>query len=220
MSSNQTTNIASSSSSSQKLALKGSSKIVSDYFEFAINSILYQRGIYPQEDFQIIKKYDLPMIIINDEDVSNYIQNIMKQLKKWIYGKKITKLIVVIISKSTGENLERWEFNIETKDDDDNSHEGGKNESKAKSEIQKEIRAIIRQITSSSTFLPILKNDEYTFNVLVYTDLNSTNNIPIQWLDTHGDGRHLIGNNIDKVEFSSFSTDLHKVNTSVSYKFE
>ncbi|KAI5953402.1 MAD2 [Candida jiufengensis] len=207
------------SSSSQKLALKGSSKIVSDYFEFAINSILYQRGIYPQEDFKIVKKYDLPMIINNDEDVSNYIENIMKQLKKWIYGKKITKLIVVIISKSTGENLERWEFNIEIKDNEEPTQQEEVSP-KDKSEIQKEIRAIIRQITSSSSFLPILKNDEYTFNVLVYTDLNQTNNIPLQWLDTNGDGRFLTGDNIDKIEFSSFSTDLHKVNTSVSYKFE
>ena len=40
---------------SSKLALKGSLKIVCDYFEFALNSILYQRGIYPQEDFVTVK---------------------------------------------------------------------------------------------------------------------------------------------------------------------
>lgn len=105
--------------SASKLALKGSSKIVSDYFEFAINSILFQRGIYPAEDFITVRKYDLPMVINNDEDVKNYISNIMQQLKKWIYGKRITKLIVVIVSTSTGESIERWEFNIETKDDDE-----------------------------------------------------------------------------------------------------
>lgn len=209
--------------SASKLALKGSSKIVSDYFEFAINSILFQRGIYPAEDFITVRKYDLPMVINNDDDVKNYISNIMQQLKKWIYGKKITKLIVVIVSTSTGESIERWEFNIETKDDDDdNNNSTVDNEEKAgkksKEEIQKEIRAIIRQVTSSVSYLPILRDDEYTFNVLVYTDKDT--NVPIQWCDTNGDGRVLEGENIDEIDFASFSTDKHKVKTSVSYKYE
>lgn len=214
--------------SASKLALKGSSKIVSDYFEFAINSILFQRGIYPAEDFITVRKYDLPMVINNDEDVKNYISNIMQQLKKWIYGKRITKLIVVIVSTSTGESIERWEFNIETKDDDDaeeinnNESVGNKEQDgdgkKSKSEIQKEIRAIIRQITSSVSYLPILRDDEYTFNVLVYIDKDT--NVPIQWCDTNGDGRVLEGDNVDEIGFASFSTDKHKVKTSVSYKFE
>ncbi|KAI5954730.1 MAD2 [Candida theae] len=205
--------------SASKLALKGSSKIVSDYFEFAINSILFQRGIYPAEDFITVRKYDLPMVINNDDDVKNYISNIMKQLKKWIYGKKITKLVVVIVSTSTGESIERWEFNIETKDNDegDDQHENG-GDKKSKNEIQKEIRAIIRQVTSSVSYLPVLRDDEYTFNVLVYTDKDT--NIPIQWCDTNGDGRILEGDNVDEIDFASFSTDKHKVKTSVSYKFE
>ncbi|KAI5950311.1 MAD2 [Candida margitis] len=211
--------------SASKLALKGSSKIVSDYFEFAINSILFQRGIYPAEDFITVRKYDLPMVINNDDDVKNYISNIMQQLKKWIYGKKITKLIVVIVSTSTGESIERWEFNIETKDDDDRDNNnngptenGEQGEKKSKNDIQKEIRAIIRQITSSVSYLPILKDDEHTFNVLVYTDKDT--NVPIQWCDTNGDGRILEGENVDDIDFASFSTDKHTVKTSVSYKFE
>lgn len=209
--------------SASKLALKGSSKIVSDYFEFAINSILFQRGIYPAEDFITVRKYDLPMVINNDDDVKNYISNIMQQLKKWIYGKKITKLIVVIVSTSTGESIERWEFNIETKDDEDDNNNSTvdnkeKAEKKSKEEIQKEIRAIIRQVTSSVSYLPILRDDEYTFNVLVYTDKDT--NVPIQWCDTNGDGRVLEGENVDEIDFASFSTDKHKVKTSVSYKYE
>ncbi|CAK9438498.1 uncharacterized protein LODBEIA_P27220 [Lodderomyces beijingensis] len=218
--------------STSKLALKGSSKIVSDYFEFAINSILFQRGIYPIEDFITVRKYDLPMLVNNDEDVKNYISNIMQQLKKWIYGRKITKLIVVIVSKSSGDNVERWEFSIDavpeenlhsaTNGGDLQEEEQNKISSngskKSKEEIQKEIRAIIRQITSSVSYLPVLKDDDYTFNVLVYTGVETT--IPIQWCDTHGDGRVLEGENVDQIDFASFSTDKHKVNTSVSYKFE
>lgn len=209
---------------SSKLALKGSLKIVCDYFEFALNSILYQRGIYPQEDFVTVKKYDLPMVINDDYDVQKYINNIMKQIKKWIYGSLMSKFIIVIVSKTNLENIERWEFNIETKDQEETTENGdgdgdGDGVGKSRQEIQKEIRAIIRQITSLVSYLPILKDDdEYTFNVLVYTDPNTS--IPIEWCDTQGDGKVLDGDNVDNVKFTSFSTDIHQVGTSVSYKYE
>jgi len=34
-----------------KLQLKGSSKLCVEFFEFATNTILFQRGVYPPEDF-------------------------------------------------------------------------------------------------------------------------------------------------------------------------
>ena len=34
-----------------KLSLKGSSKLCVEFFEFATNTILFQRGVYPHEDF-------------------------------------------------------------------------------------------------------------------------------------------------------------------------
>jgi hypothetical protein len=34
-----------------KLSLKGSSKLCVEFFEFATNTILFQRGVYPPEDF-------------------------------------------------------------------------------------------------------------------------------------------------------------------------
>lgn len=36
----------------------------------------------------------------------------MSQLNKWMIGGKISKLVVVITSKETGEHVERWEFNV------------------------------------------------------------------------------------------------------------
>ena len=33
------------------VTLKGSAAIVSEFFNYSINSILYQRGIYPPESF-------------------------------------------------------------------------------------------------------------------------------------------------------------------------
>lgn len=36
----------------------------------------------------------------------------MSQLNKWMAGGKISKLVVVITSKETGEPVERWEFDV------------------------------------------------------------------------------------------------------------
>jgi mitotic spindle assembly checkpoint protein MAD2 len=34
-----------------KLKLKGSSRLVAEFFQYSINTILFQRGVYPAEDF-------------------------------------------------------------------------------------------------------------------------------------------------------------------------
>jgi len=36
----------------------------------------------------------------------------MSQLSKWTVGGKISKLVIVITSKETGENVERWQFDV------------------------------------------------------------------------------------------------------------
>jgi len=42
---------SSDKSKTHKLALKGSAKSVVEFFDFACNTILFQRGVYPPEDF-------------------------------------------------------------------------------------------------------------------------------------------------------------------------
>jgi len=39
----------------------------------------------------------------------------MSQLNKWMTGGKISKLVVVITSKETGEHVERWQFDVKHK---------------------------------------------------------------------------------------------------------
>lgn len=214
--------MASTNATLPKLALKGSLKIVTDYFEFAINSILFQRGIYPPEDFQTVRKYGLPLLVSADEEVKQYINKIMTQIKKWVYGRKIVKLVVVIVSKPSSEVVERWEFDIEILGDP-NETEGDISilDAKSKEQIQREIQAIIRQITSLVSYLPYLKEDEYTFNVLVHTDPNyDITQIPNEWCDTNGNAKLIEGDSVEVVKFKSFSTNIHEIGTSVSYKLQ
>ena len=95
-----------------KLSLKGSGKLVAEFFEYSINTILFQRGVYPAEDFTAVKKYGLNMLVTMDDQVKAYIKKIMSQLNKWMIGGKISKLVVVITDKETGEHVERWQFDV------------------------------------------------------------------------------------------------------------
>jgi len=59
-----------------------------------------------------VKKYGLTMMVTADDQVKAYIKKIMSQLKEWMYGGKISKLVIVITSKETGEHVERWQFDV------------------------------------------------------------------------------------------------------------
>ncbi|PIA51370.1 hypothetical protein AQUCO_01100296v1 [Aquilegia coerulea] len=135
------------------ITLRGSSAIVSEFFGYAANSILYNRGVYPEESFVKVKKYGLPMLLTEDENVKCFLTNLTTQLSEWLEAGKLQRIVLVIMSKSTGEVLERWNFSIET---DKEAVEKGVSREKSDKEIMREIQAIMRQIASSITYLPCL----------------------------------------------------------------
>lgn len=47
-----------------------------------------------------------------DDQVKAYIKKIMSQLSKWMQKSKISKLVIVITDKETGEHVERWQFDV------------------------------------------------------------------------------------------------------------
>ncbi|VDP95198.1 unnamed protein product [Echinostoma caproni] len=89
------------------ISLKGSSDILVDYFFYAVNSILYQRGVYPEASFKKDVQYELSMLVAADEGLINYLKTILAQLKG-----SLQKLVLVIKCVKTEEVLERWQFNI------------------------------------------------------------------------------------------------------------
>ena len=209
---------ASQSSQSQvvknNITLRGSTKIVTEFFGYAINSILYQRAIYPEDMFEAKKEYNLQIMVTKDKKLQQYLNNILIQMQQWLLTGDIQKLVLVIASIDDGTPLERWVFNVET---DKTKTMGSKSSSKSKSakksvkEIRNEIRGIIRQITSSVTFLPLLEVP-CSFEILVYTDKECKT--PKQWQES---APKLITNS-ESVRLRSFDTKIHKVDAMVSYK--
>lgn len=77
----------------------------------------------------------------------------------------------------------------------------GAQKAKATKEITQEIQAIIRQITASISFLPLL-NEACCFDLLVYADRAAT--VPVMWEDS--DPCHI--QKADEVRLRSFSTKV------------
>jgi mitotic spindle assembly checkpoint protein MAD2 len=44
-----------------------------------IRSILYQRGVYPADDFHLVKKYGQTVMLTEDAALVNYLDKILKQ---------------------------------------------------------------------------------------------------------------------------------------------
>jgi len=152
------------------ITLKGSTAIVTEFFGYSINSILFQRGIYPPETFQHVKKYGLGMLVTSDSGLRAYLSQVLQQLSSWLMAGHVQRLVLVIEGVESKAPLERWVFNIQQ--DQTVTEDGafqtvccraaaithhitalafieptGPGKVKSTKDIQNEIQAVLRQIT-------------------------------------------------------------------------
>lgn len=194
------------------ITLRGSTETVVEFFGFAINSILYQRGVYPHSSFKSVPKYGLPMLVTTDPGLQRYLAEVLQGLHSWMLRCEVHKLVLVVTSEATGLTLERWAFDIQV-DKENCVGEVRRTQAEAVTE-QKEIQAIIRQICASVTFLPLL-DESCTFDLLVYADREAE--VPTAWAES--DPKYITGGS-QEVKLRSFTTKIHRVEGFVSYRFE
>jgi mitotic spindle assembly checkpoint protein MAD2 len=192
------------------ISLRGSVDLVQEFFEYAINSILYQRGIYPPEEFRRVAKYGLSMMVASDDGLQKYLQNILVQLKTWLEEGDVQRLVLVITGVETNETLERWTFAVNACDASNDGENTDPSPAAVKA-ITKQIQAIIRQITASVTFLPLL-DEACAFDLLIYT--RKTASVPGAWEDS--DPKYIADS--QEVKLRSFTTSVHSVEAAVAYK--
>ncbi|KAG2338766.1 spindle assembly checkpoint protein [Suillus weaverae] len=198
----------------QAITLKGSTNLVTEFFKYAANTILFQRGVYPSDDFHMVKKYGQTVLITQDLALENYLDRILKQVNKWLLTGSVTQLVLAIISKDTRLPLERWVFDVNLVEQPADSAEP--TPVKPESEIQAEIRYILKQIVSTVTFLPIIDTPT-VFNILAYT--HDSADVPAdEWVDT--DPLAIEASKSQQVKLRSFSTDVHRIEAMVAYRYE
>ena len=151
---------------------------------------------------------------------------------EWLLTGSVTQLVLAIISKETRTPLERWVFDIklvETPADSSAPYASlfiifGRNvltdqyspPPKPESEIQSEIRAILKQIISMVTYLPVI-SEPTVFNILAYTSESA--DVPAgEWVDT--DPLAIEASKSQQVKMRSFSTDIHRIEAMVAYRYE
>ncbi|KAH9487010.1 Mitotic spindle assembly checkpoint protein MAD2A [Psilocybe cubensis] len=207
--------MASKQANRQAITLKGSTALVTDFFKYAVNTILFQREVYPSDDFHMVKKYGQTVLVTQDLALENYLERILKQVQKWLLTGSVTQLVLAIISKDTRTPLERWVFDImlvePPADGPDQSRQA-----KPESEIQSEIRAILKQIISMVTYLPVI-HEPTVFNILAYTSESA--DVPAgEWVDT--DPLAIEAGKSQQVKMRSFSTDVHRIEAMVAYRYD
>lgn len=195
---------------SKAITLTGSAEIVAEYFHYGINSILYQRGIYPAETFTRTQKFGSTLLVTTDEELNQYLSNIIDQVKEWLLQMTIQKLVLVVRSIDTNEVVERWQFEVKCEKSSEDGSIPAKGK-KTEEDVKNEIRSVIRQITASVSFLPLLETP-CSFEILVYTDKDLA--VPEKWGET---GPAFMANS-EVVKFRSFSTSLHAVDSMVAFK--
>lgn len=116
----------------------------------------------------------------------------------------------MITNVRTLEVLERWDFNVEY---EGNSGDETVTSEKPLKQIQSEIRDVLKQIASSIAYLPLL-DCICSFDIQIYTKSNVA--LPAEWADAQPANVK----NAQSVKMRSFSTNIHKMETVVTYKNE
>lgn len=120
----------------------------------------------------------------------------------------VEKVSLIIVNVATKEPLERWDFKVQYCGVSDS--EGVEVSEKPLKEIQREIRDVLKQIAGSVSYLPLL-DARCSIDLLMYTKNDVS--IPEQWEETSSADIR----NAQTVGMRMFSTNLHKMTTSVVY---
>lgn len=165
--------------------------------------------MYASEDFETVKEFGLFLIKARDPTLLSYMRRLIEQLSNWIVIDGIHEIVLVIKDQSTQETLERWQFKINLEKEPNLEREIGESEAA--------IRALMRHITSVFTFIP-LSESKKCFDVVVYVREEVVHEHLDSIRKTWNDSDQYLIPNGGSVVLRNFSTQLHSVNTCVTYR--
>lgn len=122
---------------------------------------------------------------------------------------------MVITNAHSKEVLECWDFKVQCEPADgenvDPNNPSNPTSNKELKRIQQEIGSVMRQISATVSYLPLL-DCICSFDVLIHTVKDCE--VPEKWNETNA----VTIQNSQTVKLRSFSTGLHQVDTVVNYK--
>ena len=173
----------------------------------------------------------------------------MSQLNKWMLHGKISKLVIVITSKDTGEHVERWQFDVQIfsrtsssttkqspvgasatkplgdKENDPSEAANGNNSSSSASNPNQQQPSERSEAEIQAEIQAIFRQITASVTFLPVLDGNCTFNVLV-YADADSDVPVEWGDsdakeikNGEKVKLRGFSTSNHRVDTLVSYRY-
>ncbi|KAJ8978580.1 hypothetical protein NQ317_015997 [Molorchus minor] len=127
---------------------------------------------------------------------------------RWLVDRTVNKIALVITNVKTFEVMERWDFNVEYEGE---TASGDQTSEKPLKQIKNEIRDVLKQIASSVAYLPLL-DCLCSFDIQIYTKSDVA--LPSEWAEAEPANIK----NAQSVKMRTFSTNLHKMETVVTYK--
>ncbi|KAG8894931.1 60S ribosomal protein L15 [Tulasnella sp. 403] len=219
--------------SPEAIALRGSAISVADYFRYAIYSILFLRGVYAIEDFMVINKFDLELLVATNEDLEAYVASVLDQVERtsfssgrnppeeakwlipsrdnyhpgWLASKSIKQLVLAIVSKESKETLERWIFDVQILDPTPTT------KPKSEADFHREVHLMLAGIRGTNSMLSEIQEPTLC-NILVYLKDDASDgtptgeSLPDAWEDAHP---HAIEQEFaTEVKLKHAATSLHK----------
>ncbi|KAG8690761.1 Mitotic spindle checkpoint component mad2 [Ceratobasidium sp. 394] len=188
------------------LTASGSPAAIIEFLYYAVNSILFYRGVYESEDFRAVTKYEQDLVITRDDEVTKFLDRFFKQVEVWLGQNLIHRVILVIVSKDTGKTLERWVFNLEP-------HTGPAHLDK----IQLKIQSSLKQLKATIPIFPDI-NEPTVFNLLAVAKDDPSHPLDgtaEKWTDAHP---HAIpADTREQTALRGFNTSDTKMDMNVVY---
>lgn len=189
----------------ERITLKGSAAIITDFMNYGINMILFQREVYDAADFEKVDRYGRPVFITTNEKLKKYLDGVLNGLRTLLENDECRRVDLVIINVEDDQTIERWEFEIEPTNEGASGQGGdGSNGSgtgngtgngndenldplsktrtatKDLNKIQQQIMKIMRQIIATVSMLPNYDQD-ITFNILLHTKKRGKSEMKNWW---------------------------------------
>lgn len=132
---------------------------------------------------------------------------------EWLSKNELDKVSLVITNAHSKEVLECWEFQVQSEEANaqENTDPNNPISNKELKRIQQEIGSVMRQISATVSYLPLL-DCICSFDILIHTIKDCQ--LPEKWNETN----EVTIQNSQTVKLRSFSTGLHQVDTVVNYK--
>ncbi|KAJ8737906.1 hypothetical protein PYW08_000501 [Mythimna loreyi] len=194
------------------ISLRSSAQMICENLNYAINTVLFGRVIFPPKSFKVNIQYGITLFILEDPIVKAFLDRLLRQIEEWIVQKKVFKLSLVIRKQENNEVVECWDFNIYYENGEPSLHKI-KNKNigrKDKQKIEEEIKDFMIQVDNMMACLPF-KFCQCYFNILVH--VNKDIQLPKNWMEVE----NLDVSNPKTITYDkTISTSLHKLETNVS----